>query len=539
MSVIARFNQPSPVMDSPVLRAVAHAQQDLPPRVTLTAPNGEEFLLTSADPRRAGITILRGPSGLDMPPTTVKITEYAQIAGGQVTKTRKGVRPIVLPLIVWAPSRRELRMLKRRLIAALDPDLGDSVLRTAEADGSGRRLRVRYTGGLEGDEGEDTAGLSWIKYGLGLTACDPYWYGTERARSWAVTGSPQFLSYPQGYWKAEREDTMGDAAAWPKVGGANASEVHVIADNTATDGVCLRLNGYATVENPHNVPYDPKSLYRISFRVRLAQPPARGLPYLHAGLTGIAADGTTRINTEGSDTIGGQHCMSARQAVVPDGGGWVEYVGFARGHTPPGQVAPAGPNPDENDPEPLHAGITYVRPLICGLYEADGGHLDIDHVTISRVVPNEPDGGTEKHLRPFLPLRVAPATIADDGHSIDVNSDVDVWPVWRITGPLGEQDTGDPTIPIKITNKTTGQQLALLYGLPADRTLVVDTRPGIKAVYLETRDGSQGLNLWPYVTSSDPLWPLRPGKNVIAITAAGATADTSIELAYTPRYLTY
>ncbi|MEU3355279.1 hypothetical protein [Streptomyces sp. NPDC037389] len=275
------------------------------------------------------------------------MSEYAGLDGGQVVKARAGARRINLPLLLWAGSRPELLTLRRHLVAAVMA--GPATLRVAEADGSARTIGVHYTGGLEGDESSDNAGLAYARYGLQLIAPDPYWYGPLRTAVFRVRGgTPHFLSRPP---------------------------------------------------------------------------------------------------------------------------------------------APGG---------------THV--------EAPGAEAQ------------------------FFPLRIGGSVIGESGVPITVTSDTDAWPVWRITGPLGTQDAGQPAVPVHLTNTTTGASLVFNRAVPAGVTVVIDTRPGIKAVYQEAPDGSQGENLWPAVGGAAALWPLVPGTNSVAVTANGADDRSTVTLTYQPRH---
>lgn len=316
------------------------AMPDSAPQVTLTTSDGVAFSLTAdLSAERAGIALLAGATGLDAPPWQATVNEYAGIDGGHLGKTRAATRKLSLPLLLWAPSRPELLSLKRRFVSSVMR--GPCVVRVAEADGSARALTVHYTGGLEGDEAAETSGLTHTRYGLHVTALDPYWYGPWRSVRFRVSGGrPHFLS---------RVDGQGDEAG-------------------------------------------------------------------------------------------------------------------------------------------------------------------------------------------FLPLCIAPSVINDAGLDVEVESDVETWPVWRITGPLGHQDVGQPTVPVRLSNLTTGAALTLDRAVPAGTTVVIDTRPGICAVYAETPSGGRGENWWPHIESNAALWPLPPGVNRIAVSAAGADDRSSVALTYQTRH---
>ncbi|MGW2364978.1 hypothetical protein ACWCZ5_05280 [Streptomyces sp. NPDC001667] len=521
MLLLATLNSPSAIVSTGILPAPEHAEADAPPRVTLTAGSREYLLTADLSHQGACIAILPGPTGLDAPPMQTTVTEYAGMDGGRLVKTRAASRRITLPLLLWAPTRPELLALKRTFVAALVAAREPCVLRVAEADGTARSIRVHYTGGMEGDEGTDASGLAFTRYGLQLTAPDPYWYGAERSETFRVHGAPGFLSHPAGSWTPMLSDTMNNPAAWTSPGTPGV----VLNDPRVTDGQYTRLPADVRAEATTAVPYDGVSLYRLTARVRRSSKAAADAQTsVSVGLSGVAADGTP--------VPGGVRFVAAARRPLADAEGWVEVTGYAQDRDRDGgPPADGADHPREAAPGAMPAGTVTVRPVI----QADGTPLDVDHLTLSRLDPT--GTGTEPHTSPFLPLKIAPSMIGDEGIPVQVTSDVDAWPVWRITGPLGQQDAGQPVVPLRLANRTTGQSLTLAYGIPAGRTAVIDTRPGIKAVYLETPDGGRGENLWPRLVGPAALWQLTPGENSISLTATGASEDSTVTLTYQPRHL--
>ncbi|AYV29635.1 phage distal tail protein [Streptomyces virginiae] len=127
----------------------------------------------------------------------------------------------------------------------------------------------------------------------------------------------------------------------------------------------------------------------------------------------------------------------------------------------------------------------------------------------------------------FFPMRITSAGLGSDGLVDAVNdSAVEAWPVWTIYGPLSG---------LSLANTTTGKTFRLREEaiLPGGKALTIDTRPGIKSAEID------GVNAWPKVQVESQLWPLRPGKNRIRVTAAAVSATTLIRMHYVPRYLSY
>ncbi|MFD0384449.1 phage tail family protein [Streptomyces stramineus] len=91
----------------------------------------------------------------------------------------------MLPVYLYGIDRRSLKETKRKLISALSPRRGHCVLKFVEADSQVRKLHCYYKAGMEGNEGADNAGFRWIKYGIQLTAFDPYFYAEDlRVAEW-------------------------------------------------------------------------------------------------------------------------------------------------------------------------------------------------------------------------------------------------------------------------------------------------------------------------------------------------------------------
>lgn len=132
--------------------------------------------------------------------------------------------------------------------------------------------------------------------------------------------------------------------------------------------------------------------------------------------------------------------------------------------------------------------------------------------------------GTLPLFFPFFPLRLSASEIAVNT-TVTNNGEVDSWPVWTITGPGSA---------VTLTNLTTGKSLAIPdVTLGNGESIVIDTRPGAKTVTL-----GDGTNLWSLIPWGSALWPLLPGPNAVRLEMTGTTADSELQLAYRPRYLT-
>lgn len=134
------------------------------------------------------------------------------------------------------------------------------------------------------------------------------------------------------------------------------------------------------------------------------------------------------------------------------------------------------------------------------------------------------DIGTPSSWFPFFPLRLSSSAVFADVTVDAVGDAPQTWPVWTVTGP------GSGLV---LSNLTTGKSLSLSTVLALTETLVIDTRPGHKTI-----TNGFGANLFGDMASLSSLWPLIRGSNAIRVEFNSATVDSSIKLAFLPKYLT-
>ena len=174
---------------------------------------------------------LRGSEGLGIAP--VEIADSARLGGdGSIVRgVRYGKREVFIPLLAEMGSTGDLHEWRRSLNRLLAPTPGDpsgslvDVTIDDPSTGTSRMIRGIYTGGLEGDFGDDYRG-TWQTLGLTFDCPDPWWLGPERLRTLQVApGTKPFISqtvpfFPVvlapsnvvGAWDIE---IRGDGEVWP------------------------------------------------------------------------------------------------------------------------------------------------------------------------------------------------------------------------------------------------------------------------------------------------------------------------------------
>lgn len=145
---------------------------------------------------------------------------------------------------------------------------------------------------------------------------------------------------------------------------------------------------------------------------------------------------------------------------------------------------------------------------------------DITQTTVTYTADTTPPGtflGT-----PFFPIHLAASEIVVDT-TLTNSGSVDAWPVITING------TGDG---IRLINFTVGKMIDLTSYILNGGSIVIDTRPGYKTVM------NGVVNLWPYLSATSGLWPLRRGDNSIRIEMGDVNpVYTNVQISYTRQYL--
>ncbi|MFJ8043787.1 hypothetical protein ACIRBX_25125 [Kitasatospora sp. NPDC096147] len=195
-----------------------------------------------------------------------------------------------------------------------------------------------------------------------------------------------------------------DDPRWAKTAGdTDATWTTATRADAPTGGRALVVTRTARLEWSENLLLDPAVLYRMAVRVRQTT----GTPSsITIGLTGIAADGTTRI--------GQPFPISANAAQLAVGSAWVTLSGFLKGYGPAG-----GPfwtaQPDPQRPVTLHPDVRFVRPVL--LLNTGGGPTAVTEINMltleSLEFPPNIIGAVQIADATIVGAKIALATIQD------------------------------------------------------------------------------------------------------------------------------
>lgn len=133
---------------------------------------GNVTVLTDLD---GGIITMPGMQGFGDMPYSLLTKALPAVDGEALLGISAGARPLTVPLFIEDETRPRLLLKRRELQNAMDPRDGQGELQVLQPDGSGRRIAVLYSNGMEGDEGTDVTGLHWETYSIAFRALQPAW----------------------------------------------------------------------------------------------------------------------------------------------------------------------------------------------------------------------------------------------------------------------------------------------------------------------------------------------------------------------------
>ncbi|MFJ5294540.1 hypothetical protein [Streptomyces sp. NPDC088348] len=177
-------------------------------------------------------------------------------------------------------------------------------------------------------------------------------------------------------------DAMAEPSVWSQVSGTGTTTWLTGVTDAAAGATVMQANGYVTMERTINIPYDPDALYKITVRVRVLTAPTSG-GAIALGLTGIAADGATRVNTAGANSTSLQYFVAASGVTVAAGAAWTTYTGYIQGTAASGTGTACA---DPKAPGKAQSAVRYVRPIVRLLLNSTDGVAQVDQVT-SETVP--------------------------------------------------------------------------------------------------------------------------------------------------------
>ncbi|BAU99612.1 phage tail domain-containing protein [Aurantimicrobium minutum] len=148
--------------------------------LSLVGANGDEIVFTDA----GDYVLTTGLSGMGIPSTSVRIDDSAS-DGGVWRFSKRGIREMDLPVVVFGTDRVTVESNLRRLSNLLHDKSGGTVLRASYSTGEVWELtQGHYVAGAETTKGED-ANVAWSRWVLSMQFANPFWI-RQQAESFSV-----------------------------------------------------------------------------------------------------------------------------------------------------------------------------------------------------------------------------------------------------------------------------------------------------------------------------------------------------------------
>lgn len=167
------------------------------------------------------------------------------------------------------------------------------------------------------------------------------------------------------------DDFATFAAQWQNQEGSGTAEIL-----TYPGLNFLHISGQMWNIHSTNITFNPVKMYRVTCRLKRSS----GAGKLYIGVAGVAANGTTLVNTTGANSYSSQHYVAAFDAFPNNI--FTEYVGYFSGTAASGTV---GSSPTLGNAGKLHTNVAYIRPLILCNYSNQVGSYVVDYYKLEEL----------------------------------------------------------------------------------------------------------------------------------------------------------
>lgn len=151
--------------------------------ISLVGSNGDTIVLADD----GDYVLTTGVQGFGIPATSVRIDESAG-DGGTWRHTKRGIRDLDLPLVIFGNNRSDVESKLRRLSRLLQTNQGATKIVANYSNGDSLFLEAHYVGGAETQFGSDANG-TFCRWVLQMQAPQPYWQTSNESSFTIGSGS--------------------------------------------------------------------------------------------------------------------------------------------------------------------------------------------------------------------------------------------------------------------------------------------------------------------------------------------------------------
>lgn len=184
-------------------------------------------------------------------------------------------------------------------------------------------------------------------------------------------------------WDLIDGDFTTDGAFSTTDGHLTGTRVYRKGDNDATDDTDGDL---IWTRSKSRIKYNPKNLYEIEVRIKSS---GSGLGFDDVGFIGFAADGITRIDTNGNDTNNPPHRITLASYDQTANDKFQFFRGYVTGYADSGTIG--GQANNINNPSVARDGIKFIAPFFRLHNVSKQGITQIDYIKVTEHVTDIPN----------------------------------------------------------------------------------------------------------------------------------------------------
>ena len=182
-------------------------------------------------------------------------------------------------------------------------------------------------------------------------------------------------------WDLINGDFTTDGSFETNDGHLTGTRTYVKGNNDATDG-----SDFVWTISKSRIKYNPKNLYEIEVRIKSS---GGGTGFDDVGFQGYAADGTTKISTNGSDSFNPPHRITLASYDQSANDTFEVFRGYVTGYATTGTIG--GQANNVNDPSVARDGIKFIAPFFRLHSSSQAGITQIDYIKVTEHVTDIPN----------------------------------------------------------------------------------------------------------------------------------------------------
>lgn len=185
----------------------------------------------------------------------------------------------------------------------------------------------------------------------------------------------------------------------------SANLLYTTAPSTIQEGETVQS---LSISSKNLFPYDPNKIYELEIRTKRS---GSGDGTTYCGLTGYAADKTTKISTSGTNIFGSSHYITLDQYDQVSDDEWETHRGYITGFGVSGSAGGLGN--DINNPAHAYEGIKFFAPIVILGYNDESTISQVDYIKVTEYesdLPNSERWYSTLNRNYYIPVVIKDST---------------------------------------------------------------------------------------------------------------------------------